>query len=74
MKKLTKLALIEDWRKAHKWFSVQFNILNGSFLATWALLPEKFQNALPVSTVIIIAVVLLVLGTVGRVIDQTPKE
>lgn len=74
MKRIKKPTLVSDWRKAWKWLSVQANILNASFLATWAMLPEKFQNALPISTVIGIAVALLVLGTVGRVIDQTPKE
>jgi protein-S-isoprenylcysteine O-methyltransferase Ste14 len=64
------MRLVDDWRKALKWFSVQIPAVNVAFLATWAALPPKFQDALPVPWVIGIAVVLLVLGIVGRLIKQ----
>ena len=64
------MKLINEWRKIYKYISVQIPALNVAFLATWALLPQKFQDALPVTWVIAIAIVLLVAGVVGRMIAQ----
>jgi len=66
------MKLVSDWKNAATWFSVQIPILNTAFLATWTLLPAKFQEALPVTWVAVIAIALLLLGVVGRVIDQSP--
>lgn len=68
------MTLVEDWRQALKWFSVQFPLVNTAFLSTWALLPAKFQDVLPVPVVIIIAITLIVIGVAGRLIDQNPKD
>lgn len=68
------MKLVDDARSAWRWLSMQIPAANTAFLATWALLPQKFQDALPMPWVIGIAVVLLVLGMVGRVVDQTPKD
>lgn len=69
------MKLVEGYKGAWKWFSVQFPLVNTAFLSTWALLPEKFQNALPITAVIVIAVVLIVAGVAGRLIHQDkPKD
>jgi len=65
-----KPKLINEWRKIYKYISVQIPALNVAFLATWALLPQKFQDALPVTWVISIAIALLIAGVVGRMIAQ----
>jgi hypothetical protein len=65
------MRLTEDWKDAWKWFSVQLPVVNTAFLATWAVLPAKFQDILPIGVVIGIAVALLIAGVVGRVINQT---
>ena len=65
---------VEDWKRCWKWFSVQIPALNTAFLVTWVALPAKFQDALPIPWVIGIAIVLIVLGVAGRMIDQTPKD
>lgn len=64
------MKLVEDWRKAYKWLSVQIPAINAAFLLTWTQLPQKFQEALPLPWVIGIAVSLLVLGMVGRLMHQ----
>lgn len=68
------MKLIDDWKLCLKWFSVQFPLVNTAFLGTWAMLPPKFQDALPVPVVIGIAIALIVLGVVGRLIDQSKKD
>ena len=69
-----RIKLVDDARKAWRWLSVQIPALNVAFLATWSVLPAKFQDALPAPWVIGIAVGLIVLGVAGRLIDQTPKD
>jgi protein-S-isoprenylcysteine O-methyltransferase Ste14 len=64
------MKLVPNWRKARKWLSIQIPAVNIAFLGTWAVLPPKFQDALPVWAVVAIAVALLALGMVGRLIQQ----
>jgi protein-S-isoprenylcysteine O-methyltransferase Ste14 len=67
------MKLVADWRKARKWLSMQIPAVNAAFLLTWASLPPRFQESLPPTWAIGIAVALLVLGMVGRLIDQSDK-
>lgn len=67
------MKLVPDWKKALKWWSTQIHSINAAFLLTWAAIPDKFQDALPVSVLIGIAAVLLVAGVVARMLDQEPK-
>lgn len=66
-----RIAPVENWRKSWSWLSVQIPAINAAFLATWALLPAKFQDALPPVAVICISVALIVLGVAGRLLDQS---
>lgn len=68
------MRLVPDWKQSIKWFSVQFPLVNTAFLGTWAMLPQKFQDALPVPVVIGIAIALIVIGVAGRLVDQKPKD
>lgn len=71
---MKKPTLVDDWRQALKWLSVQFPALNLAFLGTWSALPAKFQDALPLTWVIGIAAALIVFGVIGRLLDQKPKD
>lgn len=68
------MKLVNNWREARKWLSMKIPAANAAFLLTWSQLPQKFQDALPLPWVIGIAVLLLLAGMFGRVVDQTPKE
>ncbi|MFA7291827.1 MAG: hypothetical protein WC023_06220 [Rhodocyclaceae bacterium] len=70
---MKKPRLVPEWRRALRWFSVNIPALNLAFLGTWSVLPEKFQDALPMPWVVGIAAALIVLGVVGRLIEQPPK-
>lgn len=65
------INFVSDWRKSWRWLSVQVPAVNTAFLATWALLPVKFQDALPLPAVLAIAIVLIALGVAGRMVDQS---
>lgn len=64
--------LIPNWRKAWKMLSVQIPAINTAFLATWAALPDRFQDAYPLPWMLGTVIVLLILGIAGRLVDQ-PK-
>jgi len=64
------MQLIPNIKQAWKMFSIQAQALNAALLVSWQSLPSSFQTVLPVQYLLIIAVVLLVLGVVGRVIQQ----
>ena len=68
------MKLVDNAKSWYKMFSMQANALNVSFLATWGLLPPRFQEVLPVGAVIAIAVGLLVLGVIGRLVKQDSVE
>jgi len=64
------MTLVPNWRTAWRWLSIQFPVLNTAFLGTWAVLPDKFQDALPLPWVIGIAIFLIVAGVFGRLVKQ----
>ena len=70
--KINPPKLIPNWRKAWRMLSVQIPALNAALLATWASLPDRFQDAYPVPWLMGTVLALIVMGVVGRLIDQ-PK-
>lgn len=68
--KMADLNFVDGWQQFPRWISVRTHAINAAFLTTWATLPAKFQDALPIPWVIGIAVTLLVIGVVGGLIDQ----
>ena len=64
------MTFIPNIKQAWKMFSIQAQAINAALLVSWQSLPASFQTVIPVQYLLIIAVVLLVLGMVGRVIQQ----
>jgi hypothetical protein len=68
------MKLIPEIKRAWRFFSLQVNAINVAFLATWSLLPDKFQDVLPGKAVLVIAVVLIILGMFARLVSQKPEK
>lgn len=64
------MKLVDDWRKAWTWFSVQAMTVAGAIEAAWAAFPADLKAVLPDRWVHAVAAGLLVLGIVGRVVKQ----
>ncbi len=62
--------LVEDWRRAWRWFSVQAMAISAAVLGAWAVFPEDLKALLPSRAVQGLAAALLLIGIVGRVVDQ----
>jgi protein-S-isoprenylcysteine O-methyltransferase Ste14 len=67
------MKLIPEARKAWRFLSMQIPALNLAFLGTWAVLPQKFQDALSPPWVVGIAVFLIAAGMLGRLVKQEDK-
>lgn len=65
-----KVCLVPNWRRAWRWLSMNIPATNFAFLGTWATLPPKFQDALPIEWVLGIAAALILMGMFGRLIEQ----
>lgn len=68
------IKLIDEWRKAWKWFSVQAMGLAIALQGAWAAVPDSLQSAVPHGIVTGVTMTLLVLGIAGRLVDQTKPE
>lgn len=66
------MNLIPNWRRAWRMFSVQDQAAAIAAIAGWQALPDDLRAMVPQSVAVGMAIALLVLGIVGRLIDQ-PK-
>lgn len=66
------MKLIPNWRRAWRMFSVQAQAAAIAAIAGWQALPDDLRALVPQGLAISLAVALLVLGIIGRLIDQ-PK-
>jgi hypothetical protein len=69
---MKRLRLIPNWRQSWRFFGMQAKATATGMLVSWAALPEKWQQVIPVLWVIVAACSTLVLGAIGRLIEQ-PK-
>jgi len=67
------IKLVEDWRQAWRWFSVQAMAVATAFLAVWAAFPEDLKAVLPAGCTKAIAIAVLLVGLVGRLVQQPKK-
>lgn len=68
------MKLIENWRQAWRFFSVQAQALALTVLGAWQVMPDDLRAALPPNVVYAVSMVLLVAGIVGRVVSQPKAE
>ena len=68
------MKLIENWRQAWQFFSVQAQALALTVLGAWQVMPDDLKAALPPNMVYGVAMFLLVAGIVGRVVAQPKAE
>lgn len=68
------LKLVDDWRNARKWISVNCMALAATIQTTWALIPADMKTSISPDWITRATVALLVLGVIGRVVQQVPTE
>lgn len=65
-----KFELVEDWRKAWRWFSVNAMIVAAAIQGAWLQIPDDMKTHIPEALVSGSTIALLVLGVIGRLIKQ----
>lgn len=76
-----RLKLVDDWRRAWRWWSVRLNILGTTLLAwflavpdvardLWAALPDDLKAELPPRAAYLIPLLILFAANVARVLKQ----
>ena len=69
-----KIKLVEDWKDARRWFSVNCMALGMAIQGAWVCIPEDMRKAMPDNLVAIITTVVLLLGVMGRLVKQEKKR
>lgn len=67
------MKLVDNWRAAWKWFSVQAMALAIAVQATWANLPPDLKHSVPDAYVTYGTLALLALGIIGRLVSQASE-
>ncbi len=66
------MKLISNWKKAWRMLSVQAMALAGAVQGAWMFIPDDMRSSIPANLAQAVTIALLVLGVVGRLVDQ-PK-
>ena len=64
------MKLIEEWRLAWRWFSMQAMVCVAAIQGSWAAVPDDLKRHFPARLVTVLSVGLLVLGIGGRLVKQ----
>jgi len=67
------MTLVDEWKTAWRWFSVQSMAISVVLLGAWQALPDELRAALPRSLPHWLAIALLALGIAGRLVKQKGK-
>lgn len=67
------MAIIDEWRVAYKYLSVQANAVGVALSSTYALMFDQLKETVPPKVVAAITGAVFILGIIGRLTVQTPK-
>lgn len=66
--------LVDDWRQAYRWLSVNCMALATAIQGTWMTLGDDMRSELPKYAIHIATIAILVAGITGRLVKQSPSE
>ena len=64
------MKLVKDARKAWRWWSVRAMGVQAAVAGSWLAVPDDMRAAVPAEWLAATAVLLMLLGIAGRLIDQ----
>jgi hypothetical protein len=68
------VTLVEEWKSAWRWFSMQAMAATVAIQAVWAGLPDDLKRHLPEKLVAALSLGLLLVGLCGRLVRQEKKR
>lgn len=67
------MKLVNDWKQAWRWISVNCMIIAGAIQAAWMSISDDMKAVIPHNMVEYVTIALLLFGVVGRLVKQEPK-
>lgn len=67
------MKLVDDFRSAWRWFSMQCMAWALALQGAWEFCPPELKAGVPPRAVTVITLALLVMGLIGRLVKQEPK-
>jgi hypothetical protein len=64
------MRLVEEWKSAWRWFSLQAMALTAAIQAAWGAMPDDLKQHFPAKAVSAVSIALLLLGIGGRLLKQ----
>lgn len=64
------MRLIKNWHVSWRWFSMQAMTAAAALQGVWGNLPDDLRDRAPDHLVATITALILILGLVGRLVDQ----
>jgi hypothetical protein len=68
------MKLVDDWKQAWKWLSVNCMAVAGAIQCTWLAIPDDMRSSVPPALVHWLTLTLLIAGIAGRLIRQDKPE
>ena len=68
------MKLIDEWKQAYRWFSMQAMTAAIALQGGYQSLPDSMKQNLSPKIVTYITIGLLVLGVIGRLVKQSPTN
>tara|TARA_R110000868_G_C10972514_1_gene770261 strand:+ start:1838 stop:2050 length:213 start_codon:yes stop_codon:yes gene_type:complete len=68
------MRLIEEWKSAWRYLSVQANALGGAITVGYASMYDHLKENFPPKYMAAITAAVFVLGIIGRLVSQQPKD
>ena len=65
-----RLRLVDDWRSAWRWISMNCMVLCAAIQGAWVYIPDDMRSSIPHHLVSGVTIALLIFGVIGRVIKQ----
>lgn len=69
-----KIHLVEDWRNAWRWVSVNCMVLAGALQTAWLVLDADQRASLPPYSVTVLTIAILACGVIGRLTKQNVSQ
>lgn len=67
------MTLVQEWKTAWRWFSVQAMAATAAVQMVWAGLPDDLKQHLPERLVAALSLGLLLVGIAGRLVRQEKR-
>lgn len=67
---MKRFKLVDDWKQAWKWISMNCMVVAASIQGAWVYIPEDLRQQVPNGVISSVTIALLALGIAGRLVKQ----